>query len=321
VAWPGGHRFAFTIFDDTDGTTVASGRPVYDLLGGHGLRITKSVWPLGPERPPSVGGQSCDDPDYLAWVRDLEAAGHEIGYHHASDHSSDRARTRRALDRFRELFGADPRAGADHAGNVESLAGGSDRLTGVRRAAYRAAERWKAPDRPRFSGADPASPWFWGDLCRERITYWRSLTFAVTDLFDVCRHVPFHDPSRPFVDQWFLSADAPRADLLLARLRPAALDRLERQGGLCILYTHLGLDLVEDGRVRPELVAAVADLAGRDAWFAPVSEVLDHVRSVRGDHVLTGGERRRLEWRWLADRARAGERLGPRVATHGREAW
>lgn len=318
VAWPGGHRFAVTVFDDTDGTTLATGRPVYDLLTSHGMRITKSVWPLAPDRPVSVGGDSCDDPDYLAWVLDLRDAGHEVGYHHASDHSSERDRTRRALDRFRELFGADPRVGADHAGNIESLAGGSDRLTGARRAAYRTVERVRAPERPRFLGADPTSPWFWADLCRDRVTYWRGLTYATTDLFDVCPHLPYHDPVRPFVDQWFVSADAPRLDRLLSLLAPEHLNRLERRGGLCILYTHLGLDTSVDGRVDPRLAAAVEDLTRRDGWFAPVSEVLDHLRAVRGDHVLTDRERRRLERRWIADRLRVRDRLGPRVATHGR---
>jgi len=44
VAWPDGKRFAFTIFDDTDGTTLLNGPPIYDALTRHGLRITKSVW-------------------------------------------------------------------------------------------------------------------------------------------------------------------------------------------------------------------------------------------------------------------------------------
>jgi hypothetical protein len=315
--WPDGRRFAFSIFDDTDATTLATGRPVYDLLTDLGLLVTKSVWPLGPERLQTVGGSSCAEPDYLAWVLELQAAGHEIGYHHASDHSSERARTIAALDRFRDLFGHDPRVGADHAGNRESLDAGAARLSGWRRRVYHRVARLRQPDRPPFLGAVPGSPWFWGDVCRERITYWRGLTFARTDLCDVGVPFPYHDPSRPYVNRWFLSSDAPRLEHLLARLAPAQLDRLERQGGVCILYTHLGLDAAPDGVVDPRLVRALTDLAGRGGWCAPVSRVLDHLHAGRGGvtPVLSDRERARLERRWIVDRVRHRAPLGPRVQT------
>ena len=321
-AWPGGRRFAFTVFDDTDGTTLETGPPVYDLLTDLGLFVTKSVWPLAvdPGRSGAVGGASLEEPDHLAWIRDLAAAGHEIGYHHASDHSSDRERTRRALDRFRELLGHDPRIGADHAGNRESLAAGADRLSGWRGAAYRTAQRRLQPTRPAFSGATPGSPWFWGDLCRERITYWRGLTFPRTDLTGIVPAMPFHDPTRPYVDLWFLSGHAPRVDALLDRLAPAQLDRLEANGGVCILYTHLGIGTAVDGRVDRRVERALRDLAGRDGWFAPASQVLDHLRARHGGGaVLAGRDRARMERRWLVDRLRSRERLGPRVPTH--EVW
>jgi len=316
VRWPDGRRFAFSIFDDTDGMTLRNGPPVYDLLTDLGLRITKSVWPLGPERGPTVGGSSCDDEEYLAWVLRLQAAGHEVGYHHASDHSSPRARTIAALDAFRDLFGHDPRVGADHAGNRESLGAGADRLTGLRAAAYRAVQHRLQPHRPEFSGAVPDSPWFWGDVCRERITYWRGLTFARTDLTQVCPRQPYHDPTRPYVNYWFVSADAPDLSHLLDRLSGPRLDRLERHGGVCILYTHLGLDIAPEGRVDDRFRRVMEDLARRPGWFAPVSDVLDHLRASSPDRLIAGRERAVLESRWILDRVRAGSRLGPRVVTH-----
>ena len=45
--YPGGKRFAFTVFDDTDVATLDSIRPVYDLLYDLGFLTTKTVWPLG----------------------------------------------------------------------------------------------------------------------------------------------------------------------------------------------------------------------------------------------------------------------------------
>lgn len=44
--FPDGKRFAFSVFDDTDGGTTANLRPVYQLLDELGIFVTKSVWPL-----------------------------------------------------------------------------------------------------------------------------------------------------------------------------------------------------------------------------------------------------------------------------------
>jgi len=53
-------------------------------------------------------------------------------------------------------------------------------------AAYRAAGvlLWDHP--VRSEGHDPASPYFWGDLCRDRIEYWRNFTFATSDVLTAC---------------------------------------------------------------------------------------------------------------------------------------
>ena len=51
-----------------------------------------------------VGGSTCAEPDYLAWLKTLQAEGFEIGYHNATFHSSKRAQTAEAISRFAELF-------------------------------------------------------------------------------------------------------------------------------------------------------------------------------------------------------------------------
>lgn len=121
VSWPDGARFAFTVFDDTDWMTVETGAPVYEALSELRFRVTKSVWPVAPGGPRRTGGGTCAEPDYRAWVLRLQAAGHEIGFHNASDHPSTRNQTIAGLDRFRDIFGNDPRIGADHSGNREAL--------------------------------------------------------------------------------------------------------------------------------------------------------------------------------------------------------
>jgi hypothetical protein len=315
VEWPDGHRFAFSIFDDTDMTTLENGPIVYDLLDRLGMRITKSVWPLAAPSWRPTAGSTCAEEDYLAWVLDLQARGHEIGYHNATDGSSTREQTRAALDRFRELFGHDPKVGADHAGNREALYCAPRRLSGWRSVAYATAQRIRQPDRPEFSGEVPTSPYFWGDLCQERIRYWRGLTFDEADLFRVCPLLPYHDPDRSYVNRWFPSSDAPWCADLVDLLAEHRMTRLEADGGVCIVYAHLGLDVVRDGRVDAELARRLSDLGRRDGWFAPVGEILDHLSERQETSVISNRQRAAYEIRWIVDRIRAHARLGPSVAT------
>ncbi|MGI8936731.1 MAG: hypothetical protein ACR2JF_00700 [Iamia sp.] len=311
VAWPGGARFAFTVFDDTDGMDLVNGPPVYRLLSELGCRITKSVWPVAPSRPTVPGGLTCDDPGYLRWVRDLAEEGHEVGLHGATSEPSPRARTRRALDRFTELFGHHPRIGADHGGNREALYWGPARLSGARGRLYRRATQLTRPERVAFEGHLPRSPYFWGDLCRQRIDYWRNFSFTAANLLRPCPVLPYHDPARPYVNWWFASTHAPTLEPFLDLVRPERLDRLEEEGGVCIVYTHFGTDFAPAGRLDPRFVGALRDLTERDAWFAPASEVLDHLRSQQATSLLTDRDRGRLERRWIADhlRTRGGTEL------------
>ena len=47
--YPGEKDFIFTIFDDTDVSTLDYIKPIYDTLYELGIRTTKTVWPLSFE--------------------------------------------------------------------------------------------------------------------------------------------------------------------------------------------------------------------------------------------------------------------------------
>lgn len=313
IEWPEGRRAAFTVFDDTDLITVQNGPPVYRLLSDLGLFITKSVWPLGPTRRQQVGGATCADPAYLEWVLTLQSEGHEIGFHNATDHPSRRAETIEALDSFEAMFGHAPKVGADHSGNVEALYWGPRRLSGVRSTAYDRAQKVMRPNRPTFSGDDPTSEYFWGDICKQRITYWRNFCFNRTNLLEVSPKMPYHDERRPFVNYWFTSTDGSNKPRFLRHVTDESLDHLERSGGVCIMYTHFGDGFAPDGRLDPDVASAFERLARRDLWVAPASQVLDHLRAQLPDVRLTDTERRRMENHWVADRVRDSSFLRRRV--------
>jgi hypothetical protein len=306
IEWPGGRKFAFTVFDDTDYATLEKTKPVYDLLAELGFRTTKSAWPL---RCPEDGatedfGSTCENPAYLAWVRSLQAQGFEIGYHLASSHTMPREHTKAALERFRQLFGLDPFTMSNHSLNGESIYWGADRLTGSRRLVYYLYQmlKFRGPTR----GHIPGDRLFWGDLCHEYTLYARNFVVPDINTLKLCPMMPYHDPMKPYVRLWYASSEGAHLSSYNATLAEANQDRLVEEGGACIMYTHFAYGFYADGRLDPRFESLMRRLAGLGGWFVPVRTLLDYIVSVRGVHTLTAEERAGLEWNWLRHKRRLG---------------
>ncbi len=303
IEWPDGKKFAFTIFDDTDYATLENVRPVYDFLADCSFRTTKSVWPIRGTDTPICGGATCEDPGYLAWLKELQGAGFEIGYHMATYHTSPRKDTIRALDRFAELFGDFPKTMANHSACRENIYWGPDRLTGMRRTAYNLMTRYRHSGK--FRGHIEGDPLYWGDLCRERITYTRNFVFPDINTLAVCPMMPYHDPKRPLVNFWYASSEGPDLKSFNATLTESNQDRLLEEGGACIMYTHLACDFYRD-RLDPRFETLMRRLSKMPGWFVPAGTLLDFLRGRNGGHVLTDHERSRLERSWLSHKLRVG---------------
>jgi hypothetical protein len=296
VPWPEGRRFAFTVFDDPDASSEAS-RVVYHFLAGLGFRTTMGVWPLGPLRERNCPGETCADPAYRQHAAGMQSLGFEIGYHNAAPHYCTREEIVRAFELFREYFGAYPQSAANHF-NADALYWGSARLhPGWCRALYDLATRGR--QRHRFLGHVEGSPYFWGDLCREHIRYFRNFVFREIDTLKACPYQPYADPQRPFVRGWFCSAEGTDRRAFVETISEAHQDRLEEQGGMCIMYTHFGKGFVENGRIEPEFGRLMRRLSRKPGWFAPVATVLDHLHSVRGTQTIPPRALARMESRWL----------------------
>lgn len=297
--FPDGKRFAFTVIDDTDMATVDGVGPVYALLERLGMRATKTVWTMPcPEGSKNfTGSQTLHDADYRAFVIDLQRRGFEIASHGATMESSPRERTEAGLDYFRGVLGASPRVHANHAANCENLYWGPARvddpllkrlLRSMSGASY-------------YQGDVQGSPYWWGDLCERHVEYVRNLTFSEINLLRVNPTIPYRDPSRPLVRRWFSAADAEDAEAFGRLIRPEAQERLEREGGVCIVATHFGKGFVAEGGVAEPFRSRLEMLARRPGWFPPVGTLLDWMRRQVGDGVLPPREWRRMQWRWARD--------------------
>jgi hypothetical protein len=305
--FPGGRRFAFTIFDDTDVATVENVKPVYDLLATLGMRTTKTVWPFAwhGEHSHFSSSETLEDPHYLGFVKALAEQGFEIASHGATMETSDRETTLRAHERLKELFGTYPRAYANHAQNRENVYWGADRIdVPWLRSLYVRYHRI-SPDF--YQGHVPGSPFWWGDACAERHHYVRNLTFNALNALEVNPSMPYHDPSRPLVRFWFSATDAEDCEEFVDRFSADGAARLERDGGVCIVATHLGKGFTRSGRVDARVERILRDLAGRAGWFVPVSDLLDWLLADRAPssaargRPLSTNEWRSLQHRWARD--------------------
>jgi hypothetical protein len=299
LAFPHGKRFAFTVVDDTDVATVQNVAPVYALLERLGMRATKTIWtmPCAEGSKNFSSSQTLEDAEYRTFVVDLQRRGFEIASHGATMESSTRERTAAGLERFRAVLGAYPRVHANHAANGENLYWGPARvdapplkrlLRSLSGASY-------------YQGDVEGSPYWWGDLCERHITYVRNLTFAEINLLRVNPTMPYRDPSRPLVPWWFSATDAEDAEAFCQLISPARQERLEREGGVCIVATHFGKGFVRDGRVVEAFREHLETLARRPGWFPTVGDLLDWLRGQQRHHVLAPAEWRKMQWTWARD--------------------
>lgn len=297
ITWPEGKRFAFTIFDDTDLSSFDDAREIYAFLLDQGLTTTKSVWVFDGER---YDGATCEDVEYVSWLLRVRERGVEIAYHNASHQTSERQRSIEGLNRFVQLFGEMPSSYACHAECRENIYWGSSRLTTARyRALYNMLTGFRKTGY--FQGHIEGSKWFWGDVCRENIKYVRNFIFRDLNTLNACPFMPYHDPTKPFVNQWFASTDGKDVESFVERLSERNQDALEEQGGACIMYTHTGKGFRRGDKLAPEFVRLVKRLASKDGWFVPVTTLLNYLTKVNGPHSVSDEERQALEKTWLRD--------------------
>ncbi len=304
ITWPDGKSFAFTIFDDTDYSTLDNTVPVYKFLSDYGFRTTKSIWPIKGTETPRIGGSTCEDTDYLNWINRLRDNGFEIALHNATYHTSTRHDTIRGIDRFKELFSDFPSSHANHSGCDEGVYWGDARLTGLNRLIYNILTMNK--NKNAFKGHVEDSFLFWGDICREQIKYVRNFVFDDINTLNACPYMPYFDKKRPYVNNWFASSEGAKVESFCDTIIEKNQDRLVGEGGACIMYTHLACGFYTDGKLNPRFKELMKRLSKLNGWFVPVSTLLDYIIEQRGEYTLTDRDRNKLERKWLLHKIRFG---------------
>jgi hypothetical protein len=309
-SYPGGARFAFSVFDDADFATVANSAPVYRLLADSGILTTKSVWVYPPRG--SFDGECLLDPTYRDWIVELKAQGFEIGLHNVGDGDFARREILDGLDIFRDIVGSYPRAHANHVSNADCIYWWDRRFEWPFNLLYRLAYRLRHGPLRRRPGDDPSSPHFWGDAVKEHVSYIRNLTFNGIDTLACDPRMPYRVRSKEaFSNLWFSSSDGQRIEEMRDLLSEANVDALEETAGACIVYTHFASGFVDEaGQVDPVFERRIKYLASKPGWFVPVSTLLDHLAAQGSTDDPGYPYRLARNARWAADRLIKRRRYG-----------
>jgi hypothetical protein len=262
MTFPDGKQFAFTIVDDTDLATLDRIRAVYETLSKYGLRTSKTVWvvPTNDESNSTNLGDSLNDHAYRAYIKDLRARGFEIALHGVRGGSSRRDEIARGLEDFNREIGAYPSIHINHSRNRDNLYWDRFRFSDLpmRLAASVAMSA-------RSTGHDPASEYFWFDLAKKHIRYVRQFTFQQINLLAVNPSLLYRRADTRYVNYWFQTPNGANRDAFVSLLSPENLDRLARDHGVSLVYSHLGGgSFSSDGRVDPRFEARIKDLVSRN---------------------------------------------------------
>jgi len=293
--YPFGRNFAFTISDDPDGNTLEKIKPVYDFLIKSGLKTTAAIWLFSPKRTNGIPDlllsensnkrdawmrDSCERLEYLYYMQKLNANGFEIAMHGASTGNDLRKETISAYEKFHEYFGEYPKVNIMHAQNLENVYWGKKIVTNkfFQEMIGLLTDRANIP----FSGEDPSSIFFWGDILQSKTKYVRLFGTGDINTLKFNPNMPYHDPDKPYVNYWFSFSDGSNPIRFSNLLKEQNVEKLVKNRGSCIVYTHFAHGFVKNGVLDENFKNSIKRIISEpDGWFVPCSILLDRLNIMK----------------------------------------
>ncbi len=297
IKWPEGKSFAFTIFDDTDNSTVKNIEPVYDLLLKCNIKTTKSVWVYPPRD--NFTGRCISEEDYLSFVKFLQKNSFEIALHSVGSGFFSRNEIIEGFEKFKQLLGSYPYIHVNHSRNPDSIYWGYKRFVPPLSWIYNLRQKQA------FTGDDINSDSFWGDLSKKHIKYIRNRVFNEVNTGKYDTKMPYTEKSKSLCSNfWFSSSDGHTVEEFNNLITKKNLDKLEKENGFCIVYTHFASGFVDkNGVLNQDFYEKIVQLSKMNGWFVPVGVLLDFLISENGrGNELSYFDSLSLDMKWIVDR-------------------
>lgn len=306
--YPDGKNFAFTIADDAHKQTVEKIRPIYEFLYELGLRTTIAVYIEKPSRTNgipdvslhalghdertnfinndiSLRGDTLEQKDYLEYIKELHEKGFEIAIHTVSSGNDFREITIEGYEKYKKIFGEYPKMNIMHSNNLENVYWGAKVFNSK-------IAKWIIEDvigifysktRFPFEGEDPESPYFFGDILKEKTKYVRLWGTRDINTLRFNPSMPYHDPQKPYVNYWYSFSEGHTARVFNRLLNDENIEKLYEERGASIVYTHFASGFISKSEKGENIINPVAETQLRklahqkDGWFVPASILLDRL--------------------------------------------
>jgi len=268
---PNNKKFIFTIIDDTDDSFCPQIEEVYDVLYKNGLRTTKTLWVYPVRDPERSKGECLQDEGYKKFVLNLKKKGFELGLHNVGSGDYKREEIIKGLTEYEEILGEKPNIHVNHSYNPDNIYCGPKRFSFP----FNIIVKYLYSNYSNFSGEIKNSKNYWGDIHKRIIKYSRN--YEIDDINTIK-----HNPYMPYKDKkydehcnyWFSSTFAPNQWMFNHIVTKESINKLEKEGGICILYTHLGY-YHKNGKVDQGFKEMISYIGKKETGlFLPVSDVM-----------------------------------------------
>ena len=272
IKLPGNKKFIFTIIDDTDDSFCPGINEVYDVLYENGLKTTKTLWVYPVRDTDRSKGECLQDKEYRKFVLNLKNKGFELGLHNVGSGYYEREEIIKGLAEYEEILGEKPKIHVNHSYNPDNIYCGPKRFSFP----FNIIVKYLYSNYTNFLGDIKNSKNYWADIHKRIIKYSRN--YEIDDINTIK-----HNPYMPYKDKkydeycnyWYSSTFAPNQWMFNHIVTKESIDRLEKEGGICILYTHLGY-YHKNGKVDEGFKKMIKYIGKKESGlFIPVSDVLD----------------------------------------------
>lgn len=287
--YPEGRNFAFTVTDDPDGARVDKIKPVYELLDRLGFKTTIAAWVYKPEDLAGMpdpeeqrSSETFEDADYLAFLEEQRSRGFEIALHTVTAGNDTRDITVKGYEKFKDVLGQYPKINIMHSKNLENIYWGKNvfknSITRFLVGLY---------DKTLFSGEYRDSPYFWGDICKDKTKYVRLWGTSDINTLKFNPSMPYSDSTKPYVNAWFSFSDGYTAKYFKKLLSAKNIEKLVKERGSCIVYTHFAAsfckkNITGEYEIDTDIKKSLINLSKqKEGWFVTAGELLDRFSEIK----------------------------------------